>query len=105
MLETLPQRLRLARIELQLTQAQAAEAIGITQPMLHRAETSLEVSSNRLLQILDHYINVKQINPSWLLCEPNTGLAIISPPDANKQKLRLLDDFRSQLEEIDNTTD
>lgn len=102
MLESLSNRLRLARIELGLTQAEAASAIGIKQPMLHRAETSLEISSNRLLQILDYYVNQRQINPAWLLSEPNTDFDIVVGENkVIEQKLKLLQGFRETLDGID----
>jgi transcriptional regulator with XRE-family HTH domain len=103
---SLSKRLRLARIELDLTQAEAANAIGITQPMLHRAETTLEISSNRLLQILDYYVNVRKINPAWLLKEPNSDYEILSGENnPNEQKLQLLKEFREQLDGIDKASE
>ncbi len=102
MQDSLSNRLRSARIELGLTQAEAASAIGIKQPMLHRAETSMEISSNRLLQILDYYINQRKINPAWLLSEPNIAFQILSVEGSvDEQKLRLLEGFRQQLDGLD----
>ena len=106
MQESLSNRLRLARIELGLTQAEAASDIGIKQPMLHRAETSLEISSNRLLQILDYYVNQRHINPAWLLSEPNTSYEILSGENkVSEQKLRLLQGFRETLDGIDKASE
>lgn len=105
MQESFSNRLRLARNELGLTQAEAATIIGITQPMLHRAETSLEVSSSRLLQILDYYVNQRRINPAWLLSEPNSAfqirLAEGQMGQVDEQKLHLLKGFREQLDQLD----
>lgn len=85
-----------------MTQAEAASAIGIKQPMLHRAETSMEISSNRLLQILDYYINRRKINPAWLLSEPNIAFQILTVEGSvDEQKLRLLKSFRQQLDGLD----
>lgn len=102
MQDSLSNRLRIARSELGLTQAEAASAIGIKQPMLHRAETSMEISSTRLLQILDYYVNKCQINPAWLLSEPNTSFSIIaSENEVDEKKLKLLKGFRESLDGID----
>ena len=105
MQDSLSNRLRVARSELGLTQVEAASAIGITQPMLHRAETTLEISSNRLLQILNYYINQRNINPAWLFCEPNTAHPIVlierNAETVDEQKLRLLEGFREDLDGID----
>ncbi|CCH57586.1 hypothetical protein BN8_p06776 (plasmid) [Fibrisoma limi BUZ 3] len=102
MLESLHTRLRLARVELGLTQAEAATAIGIKQPMLHRAETSMEISSNRLMQILNYYVNQRSINPAWLLSDPNTAFTIMATEsNVNEQKLQLLEVFREALDELD----
>ncbi|AUD05326.1 helix-turn-helix domain-containing protein [Spirosoma pollinicola] len=104
MQERLSNRLREARIVLGLTQAEAASAIGIKQPMLHRAETSMEISSNRLLQIVDYYVNQRKINPAWLLSEPNLAFDIFAGEDkADEQKLRLLKGFLETLDGIDKT--
>lgn len=105
MQDSLNNRLRSARIELGLTQAEAASAIGIKQPMLHRAETSMEISSNRLLQILDYYINQQNINPAWLLREPNTAYTLFSAEgtagDLAEKRLQLLEDFRKEMDRMD----
>lgn len=102
MLDSLSNRLRLARTELGLTQAEATDEIGIKQPMLHRAETSMEISSHQLLQVLDYYVNQRQINPAWLLSESNTAFEIFSEENKiSEQKLRLLQGFRDTLDGID----
>lgn len=105
--EFLPKRLRAARLKLNLSQAQAAQHMGagITQPILHRAETLLNLSSNRLLQIIDYYINQQQINPAWLLCERNEAydwqsIDVGNGPNS-QQKLQLLEAFRRELDELD----
>lgn len=105
--ESLGSRLRIARTELGLTQAEAASAMGITQPMLHRAETSLGLRSNHLVLILNYYINDRKINPAWLLSEPNTAFQILSNgsriEDTADQKLRLLSVFLKDLNDLDQT--
>ncbi|QHV95606.1 helix-turn-helix domain-containing protein [Spirosoma endbachense] len=106
MQERLSNRLREARIELGLTQAEAASAIGIKQPMLHRAETSMEISSHRLLHILDYYINQRRVNPAWLLSEPNTAFDIIAGESkVEEKKLQLLKAFRETLDEMDQSSE
>ena len=104
MQEILSQRLREARTRLGLTQAEAAKLIGISQPMLHRAETSLSISSNRLLQILEYFVIQRKINADWLLGKPVDSMdklpAQEKKTDLDQQKLELLAAFRRQLDEL-----
>lgn len=108
--ESLSQRLRIARAELSLTQTQAAKAIGVSQPMLHRAETSMQVSTNKLLKIIDYYVNQRQINPAWLLRTANAGFSVVCAEPggstlSDQEKLSLLQEFRQNLDKLDKPTE
>ena len=104
--ELLPLRLRAVRLNLGLTQAEAAQQMGVTQPMLHRAETSLQVGSNRLLQILAYYVNQRKVSSTWLLSasaeDVNTvqfNETVVATTAA--RQLELLAWFREKLNAID----